>query len=137
MEYRMLAQTGLQVSSLCLGTMQFGWTADEAAAQRVLSAAVGAGVNFLDTADIYSRWANGNPGGVAEQIVGRWRSQNSIPRDRLIIASKVRGNMGGGPEDEGLSHKHIVKSVEDSLRRLQTDYLDLSTRRIGRIRILP
>jgi aryl-alcohol dehydrogenase-like predicted oxidoreductase len=125
MEYHRLGQTGLKVSSFCLGTMQFGWTADESAALRVLSAAYDAGINFIDTADVYSRWANGNPGGVAEQIVGRWRKQNAIPRDRIIIATKVRGNMGGGPEDEGLSRKHILKSVENSLRRLQTDYLDL------------
>jgi len=125
MEYRILGQTGLKVSVLCLGTMQFGWTADESIAQRVISAACAAGVNFIDTADIYSRWATGNPGGVAEQIVGRWMQQNGIARDRLIIATKLRGNMGGGPEDEGLSRKHILKSVENSLRRLQTDYLDL------------
>jgi aryl-alcohol dehydrogenase-like predicted oxidoreductase len=125
MEYRTLGQTGIHVSSLCLGTMQFGWTADETAAQRVLSAAYEAGINFFDTADIYSRWSIGNPGGVAEEIIGRWRQQHAIQRDRIIIATKVRGNMGGGPEDEGLSRKHILKSVENSLRRLQTDYLDL------------
>jgi aryl-alcohol dehydrogenase-like predicted oxidoreductase len=125
MEYCILGQTDLKVSRLCLGTMQFGWTAEESIAQRVLSAAYDAGVNFIDTADIYSRWANGNPGGVAEQIIGRWIQQNRIPRDRVIIATKVRGNMGAGPEDEGLSRKHILESVENSLRRLQTDYLDL------------
>ena len=69
MERRTLGITGLSVSSLCLGTMQFGWTADEALAQRVLSAAFDAGINFIDTADIYSRWADGNPGGVAEKII--------------------------------------------------------------------
>ena len=125
MEYRELGRSGLKVSALCLGTMQFGWTADEQAAQRVLSAAFTAGINFFDTADIYSRWANGNPGGVAEQILGRWMHQNGIPRQQVILATKVRGNMGGGPEDEGLSRKHILASVENSLRRLQTDYLDL------------
>ena len=125
MEYRRLGQTNLKVSALCLGTMQFGWTADEPSAKRVLSAACDAGVNFIDTADIYSRWANGNPGGVAEQIVGGWLQEKGSGRDRLIIATKVRGNMGGGPEDEGLSRSHILKSVENSLRRLQTDYLDL------------
>ena len=125
MEYRTLGQTGITVSALCLGTMQFGWTSDEAAAQRVLATAYAAGINFIDTANIYSRWADGNPGGLAEQIIGRWRQQNAIPRDRVVLASKVRGNMGGGPEDEGLSYRHIMKSVEDSLRRLQTDYLDL------------
>ena len=125
MVYCTLGLTGLKVSRLCLGTMQFGWTTDEATALRVLSAAYAAGVNFIDTADIYSRWANGNPGGVAEQIVGRWMRQNGIQRDRIVIATKVRGNMGGGPEDEGLSRRHILEAVENSLRRLQTDYLDL------------
>jgi aryl-alcohol dehydrogenase-like predicted oxidoreductase len=125
MKYRVLGPTGLKVSEICLGTMQFGWTSDEPAAQRVLSAAYDSGINFIDTADIYSRWANGNPGGVAEQIVGRWRQKSSVPRDRIIIATKVRGNMGGGPENEGLGRKHILKSVEDSLRRLHTDYLDI------------
>ena len=125
MEYRVLGLTGLNVSPLCLGTMQFGWTADEAMSQRVLMAAYEAGINFIDTADIYSRWADGNPGGVAEQVVGRWMKANNIPRDKIVLATKVRGNMGGGADDEGLSHKHIFQAVENSLRRLQTDYLDL------------
>jgi aryl-alcohol dehydrogenase-like predicted oxidoreductase len=125
MEYRVLGRTSLKVSAICLGTMQFGWTADEALSQRVLSAAWEAGINFIDTANIYSRWADGNPGGVAEQILGHWMKQNAIPRDRLVLATKVRGNMGAGPDDEGLSHRHIMKAVEDSLRRLQTDTLDL------------
>jgi aryl-alcohol dehydrogenase-like predicted oxidoreductase len=125
MEYRTLGRTGLKVSAICLGTMQFGWTADEALSYRVLSAAWEAGINFFDTANIYSRWADGNPGGVSEQIIGRWMKQSAIPRDRMILATKVRGNMGAGPEDEGLSRRQIMKAVEDSLRRLQTGYLDL------------
>lgn len=125
MEYKTLGMTGLEVSRLCLGTMQFGWTADEAAAQRVLSAAYEVGINFIDTADIYSRWADGNPGGVAEEIIGRWLKANNVPRDRIVLATKVRGNMGGGPDDEGLSRVHILKAVDDSLRRLQVDYVDL------------
>jgi aryl-alcohol dehydrogenase-like predicted oxidoreductase len=125
MELRTLGLSALNVSPLCLGSMQFGWTADEAASQRVLSAAYEAGINFIDTANIYSRWADGNPGGVAEQIIGRWWKQSSIPRDRIVLATKVRGNMGAGPQDEGLSRKHILKAIEESLRRLQTEYLDL------------
>jgi aryl-alcohol dehydrogenase-like predicted oxidoreductase len=125
METRVLGLTGLSVSPLCLGTMQFGWTADESVSQRVLTASYEAGINFFDTADIYSRWADGNPGGVAEQIIGRWMKQNNIPRDKIILATKVRGNMGSGPENEGLSRKHIQQAVENSLRRLQTDHLDL------------
>jgi len=125
MEYRVLGLTGLNVSPLCLGTMQFGWTADEAMSHRVLSVAFEAGINFIDTADIYSRWADGNPGGVAEQIIGRWMTQNKIPRDQVILATKVRGNMGGGAENEGLSRKHILKAVDNSLQRLQTDHIDI------------
>jgi aryl-alcohol dehydrogenase-like predicted oxidoreductase len=125
MEYRVLGQTNLNVSPLCLGSMQFGWTADEVMSHRVLSAAYEAGINFIDTADIYSRWADGNPGGVAEQIIGRWLKQNNIPRDKIVLATKVRGNMGEGLDNEGLSRKHILQAAENSLRRLQTDHIDL------------
>jgi aryl-alcohol dehydrogenase-like predicted oxidoreductase len=125
MNYRILGLTNLQVSPLCLGTMQFGWTADESISGRILSMAYEAGINFIDTADIYSRWADGNPGGVSEQIIGRWITQNHIPRDKIVLATKVRGSMGEGTDAEGLSHKHIMQAVENSLRRLQTDYIDL------------
>jgi aryl-alcohol dehydrogenase-like predicted oxidoreductase len=125
MEYRNLGRTGIKVSELCLGTMQFGWTADEGEAFEVLSASLDAGINFLDTADVYSRWAQGNPGGVAETIIGRWMKNSNIPRDNLVIATKVRGRMGEGPNDEGLSRAHIMQAVEASLRRLDTDYIDL------------
>ncbi len=125
MEYRNLGRTGLKVSELCMGTMQFGWTADEPLSHKILSAAFDAGVNFIDTADIYSRWAEGNPGGVAEAIIGRWIKQSGVPRDQLVIATKVRGAMGDGPNDQGLSRAHIMNAVEASLRRLQTDYIDL------------
>ena len=125
MEYRSLGHTGLKVSELCLGTMQFGWTADEATAQVVLSAAFEAGINFIDTADVYSRWAEGNPGGVAESIIGRWMKQANIPRDQLVLATKVRGKMGPGPNDEGLSRRHILHAIDASLQRLGVDYIDL------------
>ncbi len=125
MEYRMLGITDLKVSVLCLGSMQFGWTADEAISLRVLDSAYEAGINFIDTADIYSRWADGNPGGVSERIIGKWMKQSKIPRQKIILATKVRGNMGGGKDDEGLGRAHILKSVENSLRRLQTDTIDL------------
>ena len=125
MEYKSLGQTGLKVSELCLGTMQFGWTADESSSHEILSAAFEAGINFIDTADIYSRWAAGNPGGVSEKIIGKWIKDSGIPRHQIIIATKVRGVMGDGPNDEGLSRTHIMKAVEDSLNRLQTDYIDL------------
>jgi aryl-alcohol dehydrogenase-like predicted oxidoreductase len=125
MEYRNLGNTGLKVSELCLGTMQFGWTADEATAKVVLSAAFEAGINFIDTADVYSRWVEGNPGGVAETIIGRWMKESQTPRDQVVIATKVRGAMGNGPNDQGLSRAHILSAVENSLRRLDTDYIDL------------
>lgn len=125
MEYRKLGRTGLRVSELCMGTMQFGWTADEPLSFKILSAAYDAGINFLDTADVYSRWAPGNPGGVAETIIGKWHRQNNIPRQKLVIATKVRGKMGDGANDEGLSRAHILQAVEASLRRLDTDYIDL------------
>lgn len=125
MEYRNLGRTGLKVSTLCMGTMQFGWSVDEAETHRILSGTLDSGINFIDTADIYSRWVDGNPGGVAEENIGRWMKQAKVPRDRLVIATKVRGVMGDGPNDEGLSRVHIMGAMEASLRRLQTDYIDL------------
>jgi len=125
MEYRFLGNTGLRVSEICLGTMQFGWTADESTSYLILDAAFADGVNFIDTADVYSRWVPGNPGGVAESIIGRWLKRSAVPRDQVIIATKVRHRMGEGPNDEGLSRAHILKAAEDSLRRLGTDYIDL------------
>jgi aryl-alcohol dehydrogenase-like predicted oxidoreductase len=124
MKYRALGSTGIQVSPLCLGTMQFGWTADEATSFEILSAAFDAGINFFDTADMYSNWVTGNPGGISEEIIGRWWKQAQIPREKLVIATKVRGQMGD-PPTEGLSKKRILKMVEDSLRRLQLEYIDL------------
>ncbi len=125
MEFRKLGRTGLKVSELCMGTMQFGWTADEPLSHQILSAAFEQGLNFLDTADVYSRWVEGNPGGVSEQILGRWMKQAGIPRDQIVLATKVRGRMGDGPNNQGLSRLHIIQAVEDSLRRLGTDYIDL------------
>lgn len=125
MQYRNLGRTGLKVSVLCLGTMQFGWTADEETSIQVLNAAFEAGVNFIDTANIYSQWVEGNPGGVSETIIGRWIKSNNIPRDQLVIATKVRGTRGEGPNNEGLSRVHILREVENSLKRLQVDVIDL------------
>jgi aryl-alcohol dehydrogenase-like predicted oxidoreductase len=125
MDYRSLGSTGLKVSELCLGTMQFGWTADEPTSLEVLNSAYEAGINFLDTADVYSRWAEQNPGGVAETIIGKWIKQANIPREQLVIATKVRSKMGLGVNDEGLSRKHIMSAVEASLTRLRVDYIDL------------
>jgi aryl-alcohol dehydrogenase-like predicted oxidoreductase len=124
MQYRVLGRTGLKVSALCLGTMQFGWTTDEKAAREVLDAFVDAGGNFIDTADIYSNWADGNPGGVSEEIIGRW-IRDRRNRAQIVLATKVRGRMWEGPDGEGLSRTHIMQAVEDSLRRLGMETIDL------------
>ncbi len=125
MEYRKLGKTGLKVSPLCMGTMQFGWSLNEADSHRILSATYESGINFIDTADIYSKWVDGNPGGVSETFIGNWMKQNKIPRDKIVVATKVRGEMGKGPNDQGLSRAHMMNAVEASLRRLQTDHIDL------------
>lgn len=125
MQYRTLGRTDLRVSELCLGTMTFRWTCSESDAYEIMDAAFAAGINFFDTADVYSRWAPGNPGGVAEEIIGKWLRARAIPRDQIILATKVRGRMWDGADGEGLSRVHILRAVEDSLRRLQTDYIDL------------
>ena len=124
MLYRKMGRTGLNVSEFCLGTMQWGWTADEAAGVAVMDAFVAAGGNFIDTADIYSSWAENNPGGVSEEIIGRWMQARGNRQD-IVLATKVRGRMWPGPNGEGLSRLHIVRACEDSLRRLQTEYIDL------------
>jgi aryl-alcohol dehydrogenase-like predicted oxidoreductase len=124
MEYRRLGRTGLKVSELCLGTMQWGWTADEATSFEVMDAFVAAGGTFIDTADVYSRWAPGNPGGVSEEIIGRWMKARGNRQD-IVLATKARGRMWEGPNGEGLSRGHLMRAVDDSLRRLQTDYIDL------------
>ena len=125
MEYRRLGRTGLKVSTICLGTMQFGWTADEETSHLVLNRAIELGCNFIDTANVYSSWASGNKGGESETIIGSWLASDSIRREDIIIATKVRGKMGNGPNDQGLSRQHILSSVHDSLNRLRTDYIDL------------
>jgi aryl-alcohol dehydrogenase-like predicted oxidoreductase len=123
MEYKYLGRTGLKVSELCMGSMSFGWTASRENCAPVLDAFAVAGGNFIDTADVYSRWAEGNPGGVAEELIGAWLKTQQ--RDQIVLATKVRGRMGDGPNDEGLSRSHIIAACEASLRRLQTDYIDL------------
>ena len=116
MEYRRLGTTGTLVSSLCLGTMTFGQETDEQEAHAILDRYVEAGGNFIDTADVYQH-------GVSEEMIGRWLSRRG--RDDLVIATKVRFAMGDDPNEHGLSRRWIRRAVEHSLRRLQTDYLDL------------
>ncbi|MCB8946039.1 MAG: aldo/keto reductase [Ardenticatenaceae bacterium] len=125
MEYRRLGRTGLKVSSICLGTMQFGWTADSTTSHAIMNRAVELGCNFLDTADIYSRWISGNSGGESETIVGEWLASGAVRRENVVIATKVRGQMGEAVTSQGLSRRHVMNAVEASLRRLQTDYIDL------------
>jgi aryl-alcohol dehydrogenase-like predicted oxidoreductase len=116
MQYRFLGRTGMQVSELCLGAMTFGREASEAESIQMMDCFVEQGGNFIDTADVYSQ-------GISEEIVGRWMQGKA--RDELVIATKVRFPMGSGVNDFGLSRKHILSGVENSLRRLQTDYIDL------------
>jgi aryl-alcohol dehydrogenase-like predicted oxidoreductase len=122
MEKRQLGRSGLEVVPLCFGGNVFGWTIDEPTSHRILDAFVGEGFNFIDTADMYSRWAQGNSGGESETIIGSWLKGRG-DRDKLVIATKVGMEMGLGRK--GLAPAYIRASVEDSLRRLQTDYIDL------------
>lgn len=125
MRYRRLGRTGLKCSNICLGTMQFGWSADKAQSWQIMDAAVESGCNFFDTADIYSGWAEESYPGKSETIIGEWLSQSGVRRPDLILATKVRGAMGDGPTQKGLSRHHIMDAVFQSLERLQTDYIDL------------
>jgi aryl-alcohol dehydrogenase-like predicted oxidoreductase len=122
MNYRHLGRTGLKVSSLCLGTMNFGPETTEQDSHRIMDMALERGVNFFDTANVYGRKTGE---GVTEQIVGRWLEQSPGNRDRIVLATKVYGKMGDGPNDQKLSAYHIRKACEDSLRRLKTDHIDL------------
>jgi aryl-alcohol dehydrogenase-like predicted oxidoreductase len=122
MKTRKLGNSDLEVSLLAFGGNVFGWTADEPTSFQILDAWAAAGLNFIDTADVYSRWASGNSGGESETIIGNWLKRSG-KRQQVVIATKVGMEMG--PERKGLSKPHILRSVEDSLRRLQTDYIDL------------
>ncbi len=122
MNYRELGRSGLQVSPLCFGGNVFGWTADEATSFSLLDAWVDAGMNFIDTADVYSRWVPGHAGGESETIIGRWL-RRSGKRDKIVLATKVGKDMGDGKL--GLAPAYIRSAVEASLKRLQTDVIDL------------
>ncbi len=119
---RELGRSGLQVSPLCFGGNVFGWTVDETTSFRLLDAWVDAGMNFIDTADLYSRWVPGHSGGESEIIIGKWFRQSG-KRDRVVIATKVGKDMGDGKV--GLTKVYIRSAVEASLKRLQTDVIDL------------
>jgi aryl-alcohol dehydrogenase-like predicted oxidoreductase len=122
MKKRKLGNSGLEVMPWAFGGNVFGWTADEKTSFQLLDAFEDAGFDLIDTADVYSNWAPGNKGGESETIIGKWIKQKGN-RNKMIIATKVGGDMGQGKKD--LSAKYIRKAVEDSLQRLQTDYIDL------------
>ncbi|MGI8913379.1 MAG: aldo/keto reductase [Chloroflexota bacterium] len=115
MKYKRLGRTGLKVSEICLGTMTFGSQADEQASKAIVKRALDAGVNFFDTANVYNA-------GVSEEFTGR--ALKEVRRD-IVLATKLHGKMGPGPNDQGQSRKHIMDAIEQSLRRLTTDYIDL------------
>ena len=122
MQKRKLGRSGLEIAPLVFGGNVFGWTADEAASFKLLDAFMDAGFNCVDTADVYSRWKPGNKGGESETIIGSWFKARGN-RSKVILASKCGLEMG--PDKKGLSKAYILKAVEDSLKRLQTDYIDL------------
>jgi aryl-alcohol dehydrogenase-like predicted oxidoreductase len=117
-----LGNSELEVSPLCFGGNVFGWTADENMSFQLLDAVVDAGLNFIDTADVYSKWAPGHQGGESETIIGKW-FQRSGKREKIILATKLGMEMG--PGRKGLSKAYILREAEESLKRLQTDYIDL------------
>jgi aryl-alcohol dehydrogenase-like predicted oxidoreductase len=119
---RKLGNSGLEIAPIVFGGNVFGWTADEATSFKLLDAFVAAGFNAVDTADVYSKWAPGNRGGESETIIGKWLKRSG-KRRRVIIATKAGSEMG--PGKKGLSKGYILAAVEDSLQRLQTDYIDL------------
>ena len=124
MQTRPLGPTGLEVPVLCLGTMTFGLQCDEATSFAILDRALELEIDFLDTADVYPLGGGLESVGRTEEIIGRWLRERGN-RDRVLLATKCRGRMGPGPNDEGLSRQHVVRAVEESLRRLDTDVIDL------------
>lgn len=122
MQYTSLGRTGLKVSRLCLGTMNFGPQSSEEDSYQIMDRALDLGINFFDSADVYG-WQLGE--GITEQIIGRWLSQCGGRREKIVLATKVYGRMGEGPNDRRLSAYHIKRACESSLKRLKTDHIDL------------
>ncbi len=122
MKTKRMGRTGLKVSEICLGTMTFGRQCDEATSFAIMDTAVEMGVDFFDTADVYPVGGGLESVGRTEEIVGKWLKGK---RDKIVLATKCWGAMGKGPNDQGLSRKHISTAIDESLRRLQTDYVDL------------
>jgi aryl-alcohol dehydrogenase-like predicted oxidoreductase len=119
---RTLGRSGIQVGPLAFGGNVFGWTADETTSFRLLDAFIGSGLNLIDTADVYSTWVPGHRGGESETVIGNWLKKTG-KRDKIVIATKVGKPMGD--DRKGLSRRYIMQAADDSLRRLQTDYIDL------------
>ncbi|MFX1578294.1 MAG: aldo/keto reductase [Promethearchaeota archaeon] len=124
MKYRKLGSTGLRVSRFILGTMQMGWIVNEEESHKLLDAALEAGINTLDTANIYSKWGEGSYPGKSEEIIGSWITDRGV-RDDIVLATKVRGEMSDRPNDGGLSRRHIMDAIEGSLGRLNTEWVDI------------
>ncbi len=122
MALRKLGNTGIEVSPIALGGNVFGWTVDEATSFQLLDSWVASGFNFIDTADVYSNWVPGHPGGESETIIGNWMKRHGN-RKKVVIATKVGHEMS--PDKKGLKRDYIIRACEDSLKRLQTDYIDL------------
>ncbi|MBB3315403.1 aryl-alcohol dehydrogenase-like predicted oxidoreductase [Rhizobium sp. BK181] len=122
MDMRRLGKTGLSIAPIVFGGNVFGWTADEKTSFDILDAFFDAGFNTIDTADVYSAWVPGNKGGDSEEIIGKWLKRGKVSRDKAVIITKVGSDMGQG---KTLKETYILKAVEDSLRRLQTDHIDL------------
>jgi aryl-alcohol dehydrogenase (NADP+) len=125
MEQRRMGRTGLKVSEICLGTMTFAGQCDEATSFRIMDVAAERGVTFFDTADIYPIPPDPLTAGRTEEVIGRWLVGSPGRRDSLVLATKCRAKVGPGPNDQGLSRRHILAACEASLRRLRTDYIDL------------
>lgn len=129
MQYTYLGRTGLKVSRLCLGTMNFGPEASESEGHAIMDKALDLEINFFDTADIYGGWEKGIPKGTTEEIIGKWFAQGGGRREKVVLATKVYNPMGDPkrpwPNEGGLSALHIKRACEASLKRLQTDYIDL------------
>ncbi|HWI37495.1 MAG TPA: aldo/keto reductase [Burkholderiales bacterium] len=123
MKKRALGRSGIEIAPLVFGGNVFGWTVDESRAPGLLDRFVDGGLNAIDTADVYSRWAPGNRGGESETLIGKWLKRSPSRRSKVVVITKVGSDMPG--RGKGLSRAHIVASVDDSLRRLQTDYIDV------------
>ena len=124
MKYKRLGTTGTKISRFVLGTMQFGWRIGEKESFQIMDKAVELGINCLDTADIYPYWADNGYPGKTEEIIGRWLRDRGT-RDDLIIATKLLGAMSDDINDRGLSRRHVHQAIRGSLKRLQTDWVDL------------